>query len=159
MAMESFFLSISNENQHLHGVEIDSLYVNGAGIHVDCRAIRISLSRHLMKSRSAEVNMPCVQEAHHSHWMVWRTHDWCCWRFTWRWTCHRLLNVRLVILHSVFFTRRRWRGWWRTHHWFCLNPTLNTRPTDRITAFLKLQPKCSIVHTVKSRGCKFCVWT
>lgn len=69
------FISVSNENQHLHGVEIDALYVDGAGIHVDSRSVRISLSRHLMEPRSAKVDMSRVQETHHAHRMMRRTHD------------------------------------------------------------------------------------
>lgn len=51
---------VPNENQHLHGVKIDALQVDGAGIHVDRRAVRISLSRHLMQSSGGEVNMSRV---------------------------------------------------------------------------------------------------
>lgn len=35
---------ISNDNEHLHRVEIDSLYIDGASVHIDSCSILISLS-------------------------------------------------------------------------------------------------------------------
>lgn len=148
MAMESspsvdiFFPSASliltsNDNQHLHGVEVDSLYIDGARIHVDRRSVRIALPWHLMKPCSGEVNVTGVKETHHTHRMMWRTHNWSRRSLAWRWTGHRLLNVRLVGLHRVFFSWRCWgrRRW--AHVWFCLDPALDARSTDWIATFLK----------------------
>lgn len=152
MAMESVFSLhqpgtsstshlIPDEYQHLHGVKIDALKVDGAGIHVDGGSVRISLPRHLMKSCGGEVNMSRIQESHRHHRMMRRTHDWRWGCFAWWWSRHRLLNVWLVCLHCVLLSRWCWWcRWWWAHVWFGLDSTFNTRSADGISAFLKLQP-------------------
>lgn len=67
--------SVSNEYQHLHGIKVDALYVDGAGVHVDRRSIRVSLSRHLMQSGSCKINVSCVKKTHDTHWMMRWAHD------------------------------------------------------------------------------------
>lgn len=128
---------LPNEYQHLHGVEVDALYVDWPWIHVDGRSIRISLSRHLVKPSSGEVNVSRVKKAHHAHRMMRGTHDWCCWCFA-RWgTRHRLLDVWFVGFHRVLFS---WRCCWRrrwAHVWFCLDSAFDARPTDWISTLLK----------------------
>lgn len=133
-------VSASNDNQHLHGVEVYSLYVDGARIHIDRRSVRVALPRHLMKPRSGEVNVTRVKEAHHTHRMMRGTHDWSRWSLARRWSGHWLLNVRFIVLHRIFFGWWCWgRRWW-AHVWFCFDPALDARATDWIAAFLKFKP-------------------
>lgn len=133
----TLIISLRNEYQHLHGVEVDSLNVDGSWIHVHCRAIRISLPRHLMESSSCKINVSCIEKSHHPHRMMRRTHDGrrCLAR---RRPGHWLLNVRFVRLHGVLFSRRRRRCRWRTHIRFGLYSTFNARPTDWIASLFKL---------------------
>lgn len=130
--------SVSNDDQHLHGVEVDALYVHGARVHVDRRAVGISLPRHLMESSSGEVDVPRVKKSHHAHRMVRWTHDGSRWCFAWWRARHGLLNVGLVVLHCVLLRRwRRWCGWW-THVGLRFDSAFDAGPTDWVAAFLKL---------------------
>lgn len=148
----TWLISVSKNYQHLHGIEL--MYVDGSGIHIHSCAVRIPLPRHLVEAGGGEVNMPSVEKTHHAHWMMGRTHDGRRWSLaSRRRACHRLLDVGLVVLHRVLLC---WRRWWRrrwAHIWFRFYSALDTGTTDRVAAFLKLQPESSVVDAVES-----CSW-